>query len=230
MEALIRWNDPATGLVPPSVFVPLLEETGLILPVGQWVIAQALADHRRWQAAGLCPPRVAVNVSPLQLRQKEFVEMVRAAIGAKAGAADAGGGAGSAHGLDLEITESLIMEDIEGNIPKLAALRSMGAAIAIDDFGTGYSSLSYVSRLPIDLLKIDRAVIVDMVEPPGSNAIVSVIVSLAHLLKLKVVAEGVETETQAALLSSFGCDQMQGYLFSPPQDAAGIEALLRDAG
>ncbi len=217
LEGLIRWNDPEAGLVPPLLFIPLLEETGLILEVGKWAIGRALEDHRRWRAAGLDPPRVAVNVSPLQLRQKNFVDVVRQALG---------GDRDGSHGLDLEITESLIMEDIEQNILKLAALRGMGVAIAIDDFGTGYSSLAYVSKLPVDVLKIDRSFIVDMADSPENKAIVSVIVSLAHSLNLKVVAEGVETEEQANLLRSMRCEQMQGFLYSPPVPAARIEALL----
>jgi diguanylate cyclase (GGDEF)-like protein len=216
MEALLRWNDPETGSVPPLLFIPLLEETALILDVGKWVISKALEDRRRWHAAGLAPPRVAVNVSPLQLRQKNFVDMARGLLGTDL----------SAHGLDLEITESLIMESLEENIPRLASLRAMGVAIAIDDFGTGYSSLSYLAKLPVDVLKIDRAFIVEMTDSPGDRAIVSVIISLAHQLKLKVVAEGVETEGQASLLRALGCDQMQGYLFSPPVDSKRIEELL----
>jgi diguanylate cyclase (GGDEF)-like protein len=222
LEGLLRWNDAESGPVPPIVFVPLLEETGLILNVGKWVIRKALEDHRRWAAAGLEPPRVAVNVSPLQLRHRDFVNVVREAL------ADCGSGA---HGLDLEITESLIMDDIEQNIPKLAQLRDMKVSLAIDDFGTGYSSLSYVSKLPVDVLKIDRAFIVDMTESHENREIVSVIIALAHSLRLKVVAEGVETEQQAGLLRSLGCDQMQGHLFSEALPAAGIEALLaRDLG
>jgi diguanylate cyclase (GGDEF)-like protein len=215
LEGLIRWNDPETGLVPPMMFIPVLEESGLILEVGAWVIRKALEDRRRWRESGLTPPRVAVNVSPLQLRQKDFVDVVRSALGDE-----------DARGLELEITESLIMDDIEQNIPKLEALRRMGISIAIDDFGTGYSSLSYVSRLPVDVLKIDRAFVVDMDASPENRAIVSVIVSLAHSLKLKIVAEGVESERQADMLRALRCEQMQGYLYSPPVPAAEIVALL----
>ena len=214
VEGLLRWQDPESGLVPALDFIPLLEETGLILEVGKWVIRKAMQDYRRWLAAGLQPPRVAVNVSALQLRHKDFVAVVQQAIGE------------GQHGLDLEITESLIMEDVEQNIPKLAALRRMSVGVAIDDFGTGYSSLAYVARLPVDTLKIDRAFIVSMADSAESKAIVSVIMSLAHSLNLKVVAEGVETEAQAQILRSLRCEQMQGYLFSPAVPPAQMEAML----
>ncbi len=217
LEGLIRWNDPETGMVPPLKFIPLLEETGLILEVGKWVIRKALKDYRRWLAAGLQPPRIAINVSPIQLRRKDFVTVVQQALAE---------GRTEAHGLDLEITESLIMEDIEQNIEKLAALRAMNVAIAIDDFGTGYSSLAYVAKLPVDVLKIDRTFIVNMENSAENKAIVSVIISLAHSLNLKVVAEGVETEAQAKFLRSLRCEQMQGYLFSPPVPPEKMEAML----
>ncbi|MEO7782486.1 MAG: EAL domain-containing protein [Candidatus Nitrotoga sp.] len=217
LEGLIRWNDPERGMVPPSEFIPLLEETGLILDVGEWVIRKSMEDYRRWQAAGLHPPRIAVNVSPIQLRHKDFVTVVQQAIGADQM---------NVHGLDLEITESLIMEDVERNIMKLAALRQMNVLIAIDDFGTGYSSLAYVAKLPIDILKIDRAFIVNIENSVENRAIVSAIILLAHSLNLKVVAEGVETEEQAQFLRSLQCDQMQGYLFSQPVSSERIEAML----
>ncbi len=216
-EALIRWNDPETGLVPPVQFIPLLEETGMILEAGRWAICKALEDRRDWRRRGLRPPRIAVNVSAIQLRQKDFVEAVRDAIGESA--------AGSP-GLDLEITESLVMEDIEGNIGKLRAIRDMGVDIAIDDFGTGYSSLSYLAKLPVNALKIDRSFIVTMVGSPDSMTIVSTIISLAHALNFKVVAEGVETEEQADLLRLLRCDEAQGYLFGRPVPPEDLEELL----
>jgi diguanylate cyclase (GGDEF)-like protein/PAS domain S-box-containing protein len=215
LEALIRWNDPETGLVPPIRFIPLLEETGMILDVGRWAVRKALEDYRKWHARGLQPPRIAVNVSPIQIRQKDFVSVVRDAISEFP--------AGS-HGLDLEITEGLIMDDIEGNIEKLRALRDGGVDIAIDDFGTGYSSLGYLARLPVNALKVDRSFIITMVKSADSMAIVSAIISLAHSLKLKVIAEGVETEDQRNWLKRLECDEMQGYLFSRPLPAAEVEA------
>ena len=215
LEALIRWNDPENGLIPPASFIPLLEETGLILYVGGWAIRRALADHRHWQDQGLQPPRIAVNVSAIQLREARFVDAVREAIGES-----------TSHGLDLEITESLIMENIERSIVTLEALNDMNVNIAIDDFGTGYSSLSYLARLPVQLLKIDQSFITTMMDHADSMMIVSTIISLAHSLKLKVIAEGVEHEEQSRLLKMMKCDQMQGYLFSRPLPFEQVTALL----
>ncbi|HET9403932.1 MAG TPA: GGDEF domain-containing protein [Burkholderiales bacterium] len=206
-EALIRWNDPRTGLVPPGQFIPILEETGLIHEVGRWALRKAVEDYLRWRAAGLSVVRIAVNVSPLQLRNRSFVAEVREAIGIDAQ---------SAAGLELEITESLIMEDVKHSIVTLQAIRALGVTVAIDDFGTGFSSLSYLARLPVDTLKIDRSFVTDMTSGPEGLSLVSTIISLAHALKLKVVAEGVETEEQSRLLRLVNCDEMQGYLFSKP--------------
>jgi diguanylate cyclase (GGDEF)-like protein/PAS domain S-box-containing protein len=216
VEALIRWQDPQRGLVPPGLFIPVLEECGLIAEVGAWALEQALADQAAWRAEGLDAPRVAVNVSPLQLRRPEFAAAVMNLVGASPDAR-----------LDLEITESVIMDDVERNITVLAGLRDAGLQIAIDDFGTGYCSLAYIARLPISHIKIDRAFISGMTESPEGLAIVSSIIALAHALKLKVVAEGVETEEQAQLLRLLACDQAQGYLFCRPVPAAAITDLLR---
>jgi len=206
-EALIRWNDPRTGLVPPGRFIPILEETGLIYEVGRWALKQAIADYLRWRATGLTAVRIAVNVSPLQLRHRGFIAEIKQAIAIDAHAAA---------GLELEITESLIMEDVKHNIASLEAIRAMGVTIAIDDFGTGFSSLAYLSKLPVDTLKIDRSFVNDMAATPQGLALVSTIISLAHALTLKVVAEGVETEEQSRLLRLLKCDEMQGFLFSKP--------------
>jgi diguanylate cyclase (GGDEF)-like protein/PAS domain S-box-containing protein len=206
-EALIRWNDPRTGLVPPARFIPVLEETGLIHEAGRWALRQALSDYLRRRAAGLAAVRIAVNVSPLQLRNRGFIAEIQQAIGIDAHAAA---------GLELEITESLIMEDVKHSIASLQAIRAMGVTIAIDDFGTGFSSLSYLARLPVDTLKIDRSFVTDMTAGPEGLTLVSTIIALAHSLKLKVVAEGVETEKQSNLLRLLKCDEMQGYLFSKP--------------
>ncbi|WP_422297612.1 EAL domain-containing protein [Rhodoferax sp.] len=213
-EALIRWNDPRTGLVPPGQFIPILEQTGLIHKVGRWALRQAIKDYLGWRAAGLPVVRIAVNVSPLQLRDRGFIAEVRQAISIDAQAAA---------GLELEITESLIMENVEHSIASLRALRDMGISIAIDDFGTGFSSLSYLSKFSVDSLKIDRAFVVEMTASTQGLALVSTIINLAHALKLKVVAEGVETEVQARLLRELDCDEMQGYLFSRPVPAAIFE-------
>ena len=206
-EALLRWNDPRTGLVPPFQFIPILEETGLIHEVGRWVLRKAIEDYLRWRAAGLAGVRIAVNVSPLQLRHRGFIAEIEQVIGIDPHAAA---------GLELEITESLIMEDVKHSIATLEAIRAMGVTIAIDDFGTGFSSLSYLSRLPVDTLKIDRSFVIGMTTGPQGLALVSTIINLAHALKLKVVAGGVETEEQSRLLQLLNCDEMQGYLFSKP--------------
>ena len=219
LEALLRWNDPETGLVPPARFIPLLEETGMILEAGRWALTQAVSDSRAWQAKGLRSPRIAVNVSPIQLQQKDFVSTVERVIS---------GAGNAAVELELEITESLIMQDIEANIQKLRAIREMGIEVAIDDFGTGYSSLSYIAKLPINVLKIDRAFIVSMTNSSDDLGIVSTIISLAHSLNLRVVAEGVETEAQANLLRLLKCNEMQGFLFSPGVPAERIETFLRE--
>jgi len=206
-EALIRWNDPRTGLVPPGQFIPVLEETGLIFEVGRWALHQAIEDYLRWRTAGLAAVRIAVNVSPLQLRNRGFIDEIEHAVAIDAHAAA---------GLELEITESLIMENVKHNIASLQAIRAMGVTIAIDDFGTGFSSLSYLAKLPVDTLKIDRSFVTDMTAAPEGLALVSTIINLAHSLKLKVVAEGVETEEQSRLLRLVNCDEMQGFLFSKP--------------
>jgi diguanylate cyclase (GGDEF)-like protein/PAS domain S-box-containing protein len=216
MEALIRWQSPEHGLVPPLKFIPLLEQTGLILEVGAWALRRAALDHRAWVEAGLAAPRVAVNVSAIQLRQRDFVETLERSI--------AEGVSPSA--IDLEITESLVMEDIEASIAKLTAVRRLGIGVAIDDFGTGYSSLFYLARLPVEALKIDRSFLATMVSDPTTMTLVQTMISLAHSLRLQVVAEGVENEEQAKILRLLRCDQMQGYLFSKPLPAERIAALL----
>ena len=218
LEALMRWKAPDGALVPPVTFIPVLEQTGLILEAGRQAIAAATGVYRSWQAQDLGPPRIAVNVSQLQLRRKTFVEDVRAAL--RAEGADGGG-------VDLEITESLLMHDVDESIRKLAALRDLGLRISLDDFGTGFSSLAYLSRLPLDTLKIDRGFVQGMTETPHDTSIVGTIISLAQALRLKVVAEGVETEQQAQLLRLLRCDQGQGFLFSRPVPAEEIEALLK---
>ena len=219
LEALMRWNDPETGLVPPVKFIPILEETGMIIEAGAWALAQAMTDYRAWQAKGLTTPRVAVNVSEVQLRRKDFVSTIERVV------SGLGGWGG---GLAIEITESLVMQDVEANIQKLHAIREMGVEVAIDDFGTGYSSLSYIAKLPINALKIDRAFIINMTSNADDRSIVSAILSLARTLNLRVVAEGVETHEQAKLLRLLKCDEIQGFLFSPGVPAEQIEEFLRE--
>ena len=216
VEALIRWQDPERGLVPPMRFIPVLEEAGLISSVGRWALQQALEDLRAWNALGAPPIRVAVNVSPLQLNQGNFVPQVKELLQAGAGE----------ERLELEITESVIMDDVDNKISMLQELRDLGISIAVDDFGTGYSSLAYIARLPITSLKIDRSFVTDMTAGPEGYILVSSIIALAHALKLKVVAEGVETEAQAQLLKLLACDEAQGYLFSRPVPAEQLQQML----
>jgi diguanylate cyclase (GGDEF)-like protein len=206
-EALIRWNDGVSGLTPPDRFIPILEETGLIHDVGRWALRKAIEDYRRWRNDGLPAVRIAVNVSPLQLRNPNFVAEIQQAIGDAADATE---------GLQLEITESLIMQDVSHSIVSLLAIRALGVTIAIDDFGTGFSSLNYLAKLPVDTLKIDRSFVIEMVSGTGGLTLVSVIINLAHALKLSTVAEGVETEEQLRQLRLLGCDEMQGYLSGKP--------------
>ncbi|WP_052750145.1 EAL domain-containing protein [Arsukibacterium sp. MJ3] len=206
-EALIRWNNPRTGLVSPGQFIPILEETGLIHEVGRWALHQAITDNRHWRNTRPPALRIAVNVSALQLYRADFITEVEQAVALDTHAAQ---------GLELEITESMLMTDISRNIASLKMIRNQGISIAIDDFGTGYSSLSYLAKLPVDTLKIDRAFIIEMTSGQEGLALVSTIINLAHAFKLKVVAEGVETNEQSQLLRLLGCDQLQGFLFSKP--------------
>jgi diguanylate cyclase (GGDEF)-like protein/PAS domain S-box-containing protein len=217
VEALIRWQNPGLGLVPPGQFIPLMEETGIILEAGAWALRRAVEDHKRWTEMDLPAPRVAVNVSSVQLRKKDYVATLQEALrhGTRV------------PGVDLEITESLVMDDIQGNIEKLKEVRNLGVGIAIDDFGTGYSSLGYLARLPVQSLKIDRSFIVTMLSRPETMTLVSTIISLAHSLKLKVVAEGVDLDEQAKLLRLLRCDELQGFLYSRPVPFDELTALLR---
>jgi diguanylate cyclase (GGDEF)-like protein len=216
-EALIRWNDPDSGLVSPARFLPVLEESGLILDVGDWVIERAALDCRQWQQRGLPPVRIAVNISPLQLRQTDFVGRFLKHTQAWATVSC---------GIDAEITEGALTGDSSAVISKLKMLRSAGINIAIDDFGTGYSSLSRLAHLPIDTLKIDRSFISEMTADARSKRLVSIIVSIARAFNLVVVAEGVESQEQLDTLWQLGCDQSQGYLHSKPLPAQQFAGLL----
>jgi diguanylate cyclase (GGDEF)-like protein/PAS domain S-box-containing protein len=221
VEALIRWNDPRTGLVPPGHFIPVLEETGLIYEVGRWALRQSIEDYLRWRAAGLAAVRIAVNVSALQLRNPGFVAEIERNLAIDAAAAA---------GIELEITESMIMEDMARSVSCLSAIRDMGLTIAIDDFGTGFSSLSYLAKLPVDALKIDRAFINDLTTGPQGLGLVTAIINLAHTLKLKVVAEGVETEAQSRLLHELSCDEIQGFLICKPVPTEVLESRYLGRG
>jgi EAL domain-containing protein (putative c-di-GMP-specific phosphodiesterase class I) len=218
VEALLRWRHPERGIVGPDEFIPLAEETGLILALGRWVLREACRQAREWQLAGLPFLRVAVNLSPIQFRQPGFLAVIRAAL--------------EDHELDprfleIEVTESTVMSHAEGSVEILEELSRMGVIVAIDDFGTGYSSMSYLRRFPIDKLKIDRSFIRDLAGNAEDVSIVRAIVSLAHSLKLKVVAEGVETPAQLEQLRTLGCDQYQGFIMSPAVLPAEIEVLAK---
>lgn len=222
LEALLRWNHPELGLIPPAKFIPLAEESGLIVPLGAWVLAEACRQNRAWQQAGYPKLRVAVNVSVLQFARTDFVEMVVQAL-AEAGL--------EPRWLQLELTESFLMRNPQEAASKLAQLRTLGVVIAIDDFGTGYSSLTYLRQLPIDTLKIAqpfvREIGVNLHNTPSDEAIITAITNLAHDLGMCVVAEGVETEQQLEFLHRVGCDEMQGFLFSRPLPPPQVEELLR---
>ncbi len=211
-EALLRWRHPQRGLVPPNIFIPIAEEGGLILSIGEWVLRKACAQMRAWLDSGMPPLRVSVNLSAKQLRHGDLTAVVCSAL------EDAQLEPGY---LELELTESSIMHDPEACAATLQLLSTMGVHISIDDFGTGYSSLSYLWRLPLDKLKIDRSFVRELISNPDDVAIVKAIISLAHSLRLGVVAEGVETLEQLEYLRELGCDQYQGYYCSPaiPADA-----------
>ncbi len=219
VEALLRWNDPEHGIVAPAQFLPVLESSGLIVAAGNWTLTRVAADCRRWRDLGLGPVRVGVNVSALQLRRRSFVDFVLGQVGAWSTEQPG-------YGIDLEITETALLQDIEGTSRKLRELRAAGIRIALDDFGTGYSSLGLLSKLPVDLLKIDRSFVADL---PGDHASVTLaksIIALAAAFGLLTVAEGVETEEQLELLRSLNCDYTQGYLHRRPMPVAELEKVL----
>jgi diguanylate cyclase (GGDEF)-like protein len=218
VEALLRWQDPERGLVLPGRFLSVLESSGMIVSVGEWVLRQAAEDCLRWCRTGVGPVRVAVNVSAQQVRRRTFVEQVLAA---------AQPCLGERCGIDLEITETGLLHDVEGASRKLRELRAAGVRVALDDFGTGYSSLGLLSKLPVDLVKIDRSFITGLPEDKASVTLVSSVIGLASAFGLKVVAEGVETEGQLGMLRDMGCDQSQGYLHSRPLPSEQLESLLR---
>nr|WP_255429330.1 sensor domain-containing phosphodiesterase [Ramlibacter albus] len=218
VEALIRWIHPERGLVPPGEFVPALEATGLIGDVGSRIIQRAVEDWLQWRAAGLQAPRIAVNVAAAQLRDDSFIDALQSALARAGGAKDA---------LSIEVTESILIGNMERAIEVLKRVRALGIPVAIDDFGTGYSSLAYIVTLPIDELKIDRAFVKKITADTAYEGIVRTCVSLAHGLNLKVVAEGVETEDQARMLRKLRCDQAQGFLYSPPVPKDQLQQMLK---
>lgn len=216
-EALVRWNHPELGRIPPNKFIPIAEETGLIVPIGEWILRRACEQNRAWQAQGYPPFRVSVNLSVRQFYQPDLVEKIRGIL------EDTGL---DPQWLELEITES-IFADMDNAVPILQTIRDLGVHISIDDFGTGYSSFSYVKHLPVDTLKIDASFIRDVHTNKESQAIVRAILTIAQTLHLNVIAEGVEREEQLAFLHEEGCSEGQGYLFSKPIPRQDIEALLK---
>lgn len=219
MECLVRWQHPELGLVPPNQFIPLAEETGLIVPIGEWVLREACRQNQAWRDMGLPEISVSVNLSPVQFGTDDLYDVVMDGL-QQAGLAESG--------LELEVTESMLMNDPKKTVEMLGRFKAAGIHISIDDFGTGYSSLSYLKRFPIDALKIDRSFVMNVTTDPDDAAIATAIILLGHSLKLSVVAEGVETESQLEFLRVLQCNEIQGYLFSPPVPADRAEQLLRE--
>jgi two-component system CheB/CheR fusion protein len=217
MEALLRWQHPEQGMIPPLKFIPLAEETGLIVPIGEWVLRSACEHLKEWQDQDYDVCRVAINLSSIQFRQKNLVETI-ARILEETGA--------DPHLIELEITESLLMKNTDEVVETLRKLSDMGLEISIDDFGTGYSSLNYLKRFPIDILKIDRSFVTDIASDPDDATIVRAIIALAHSLHMKVIAEGVEDAAQLEFLREHACDEYQGYYFSKPVPASEMGAKL----
>jgi EAL domain-containing protein (putative c-di-GMP-specific phosphodiesterase class I) len=219
MEALLRWQHPEYGLIPPMEFIPLAEETGLIIPIGEWVLRAACDRIKAWHNAGFPGMHVAVNLSSVQLQQKNFVDVVKRAL-QETGL--------EPRYLDLELTETLLMQDMEAAEVVLKELHALGVLFSLDDFGTGYSSLSYLKRFPIDYLKIDRSFVRDITHDRYGAGIVRAIIVMAHTLGIKVIAEGVETAGHFRFLHQQGCDISQGYYCSRPLATEAFTELLRD--
>lgn len=217
VEALIRWQNPLRGMISPAKFIPIAEETGLIISIGEWVLHTACTQSLAWQAAGFAPIRMAVNLSARQFKQKNLIEMVNQTL------LDTGL---KAEHLELELTEGLLIDNVEQSIAILEELHQTGIVFALDDFGTGYSSLNYLKRFPLQALKIDQSFVRDITIDPNSAAITDAIISLAHGLKLKVIAEGVETQEQLDYLKAQGCDEVQGYYLSRPISAEAVTKML----
>ncbi len=218
IEALIRWQHPVRGLLPPADFVPLLENSGMIIPVGEWVLRQACKEYRIRREAGFESVRVSINVSAAQFNDAHLLDKVRRALQDEQI---------PQHALELEITENILMQDPVNAVTVLRAIHALGVRIAIDDFGTGYSSLAYLKRFPLDVLKIDQTFVNDLVNDPGDAAIVEASISLAHKLGLEVIAEGVETAEQLEFMRTHDCDLVQGYYLSRPLPKAESIKLLQ---
>lgn len=218
IEALLRWNHPRLGVISPGDFIPLAEETGLIIPIGKWVLQTACLQNKAWQLEGFPPLKMAVNISPVQFYQDDFVQVVLEAL-QESGL--------EPQYLELEITEGIAMYQLDQVVDKLNTLRDLGVHISIDDFGTGFSSLNYLKRFPIDKLKIAQQFVRDITDDPDDAAIVQAIMAMAHSLKLNVIAEGVETEEQLSFLLDVKCREIQGYIYSKPVPANEFHALLQ---
>ncbi len=219
LECLIRWERPGSGLVSPGEFIPVAEESNLMIPIGNWIIGEACRQLRVWDDAGLPPLRAAINLSARQFQQgKELLAAIDRGLERHEL---------SPERLEMEITESAIMRDMEQTIDLLEQMRKRGLHLSIDDFGTGHASLSYLKRFPVQALKIDQSFIRDIGQDAQDEAIVSAIISMGHSLGLSVVAEGVETQTHLAFLRSKGCDHIQGYFYSRPLGAADFEDFVR---
>jgi EAL domain-containing protein (putative c-di-GMP-specific phosphodiesterase class I) len=216
-EALIRWPRPLFGMLSPGKFIPIAEETGLIVPIGDWVLREACRQNKAWQDAGLSPMTICVNVSARQFREKNWVGRVADTLREI--------GLDARH-LELELTESLIMQDVEQAVATMKELQILGVQLSIDDFGTGYSSLAALKRFPVGRLKIDKSFIDDIPDDENDKAVAGAVISLGQKMNLRVIAEGVETEAQVAFLRENNCDEMQGYYFSKPLPASEIEKLL----
>ena len=219
LEALVRWRDPEAGLVMPGAFLSLMESSGLIVPLGDWILRQAASDLRRWQGAGLAAGRVAVNISPVQLRRRAFADHLLDLVGEWRN---------DNTGIDIEITEGVLIDDVSSAVSQLRVLRRSGIRVAIDDFGTGYSSLSRLAELPVDMLKIDRTFVNVLTSSGTGRTVAQTIIALGKAFNMTTVAEGVETPEQFEILAHLGCDQSQGYLHSRPLSVADIEPMLRN--
>jgi len=220
MEALVRWNHPSKGRISPNEFIPIAEKSGLIIPLGCWVIEKACATLAAWSEKYEKPlPRIAINVSAQQFHQASFVEMVKQCLKANRL---------TPQDIELEITEEVLIGDVDATVEIIGVLRKLGISFAIDDFGTGYSSLTYLKKLPINMLKIDRSFIVDVLTNKDDEAIAQTILAMAKHLGLKVVAEGIETEAQFAWLNVRDCDYYQGFYFSRPLNRLDFEQQILD--